>query len=277
MGCAKRGSKWIVSDLRPSALGMPKKTFEIFDVWSDFACFKANYATSSPQTLSFPPPSAVMGLCACILGMQWVEFMNVYADKVELAIEPRFDSGFSKLRMSMKLLITKDVWNKKVFSGKKPFVSSPVGFELIRNPKYRVYIGAPSPLKERLGKMLNEHKSHYTPYLGMAQFVANFRSLGNVDFDETTGSAELKSVFVPTQEIRKWHIETGKSAMYAVERYPIMRPADSEDPLGRERDVVKYADSYMPLGDHSIKVDDGTYYAGALNDGSKAVFTRIPV
>ena len=137
------------------------KLFQVFDVWADFACFKKNYATSSPQTFAFPPPSTVMGMCACIIGEKWGTFVNKYLSEIELGIEPRFSEhhGFSKVRMGMKLIITKDVWNENVYAGKKPFVSSPVTFELLYKPSYRIYIHSES-VREKLHTMLRAHKSH---------------------------------------------------------------------------------------------------------------------
>ncbi|MGI0080996.1 MAG: CRISPR-associated protein Cas5 [Nitrososphaerales archaeon] len=253
------------------------KVFHVFDIWSDFACFKKNYATSSPQTFCFPPPSAIMGFCGCIVGDKWADFVKRYVSEIELGIQPQFDgqSGFAKIRMGMKLLITKDVWNQAVYEGRKPFVSSPVPFELLYNPKYRVYLHCDS-LRERLGEMLRAHHSYFTPYLGMAQFIANFRYLGEFQFEEKNeGAALLKCVFIPPDK-SEWSLDNSSSALYAQERYPLLRSTNSDDPSLPERDVERYVDCIVPLGKSPIKIMKGNYYSGDLN-GISASFSTIPV
>jgi CRISPR-associated protein Cas5 subtype I-B len=258
---------------------MPEKTFQVFDVWSDLACFKKNFATSSPLRFPFPPPSTVLGLCACIVGDKWVDFINRYLKGIELSVEPRFNEqgggGYSKIRMGMKLIITKDSWNRKVFEGKRPFVSSPVPFELLRCPKYRIYIHS-DPLRERLSGLLRAHKSYFTPYLGMAQFIANFRNVGEFIFAERSeGVTFIKSVFAPSPD-DEWSLVKSEGAMYSQERYPLLRPTNSGDPNRPERDVDAYVDCVVPLTDAPIKISKGRYYTGDVY-GVPTNFSTIPV
>lgn len=155
---------------------MPDK-FLIFEVWGDYAHFRRYYTTSSPLTFSIPPRTAIIGLISAILGLGKDEYLHHMAkDKACVAV--RLLSPFKKIRLGMNLINTKGGYWIPVKRGfHEP--RTQIRFELLKDPKYRIYFRHENEgLHQSLKRNLSQHKSVYTPYLGISELLANFGYIG---------------------------------------------------------------------------------------------------
>ena len=155
------------------------KPFIIFDIWADFGHFKKYYTTSSPLTFSIPPRTAIIGLISAIIGLDKNEYLSLMTkDKADIAI--RIINPIKKIRISQNLINTKDWFWTPVKRGKhKP--RTPVRFEYLKEPKFRIYFSHSDDRIYNLFKEnLQNHKSVYTPCLGLSELIADFRFVDEV-------------------------------------------------------------------------------------------------
>jgi len=174
---------------------MPDR-FIVFDVWGDFAHFRKYYTTSSPLTFSIPPRTAVIGLVSAILGLRKAIFGSetdkylAYMTKDKAHIAVRLLKPIKKIRLGMNLVNTKDGYWIPV---KKGFHEprTQIRFEFLKDPKYRIYFShQDSELHKAFLQNLKEHKSFYTPYLGISELIANFEYIGEFPVSERPRESE---------------------------------------------------------------------------------------
>jgi len=164
--------------------------FVLFDVWADYAHFRKYYTTSSPLTFSVPPRTALIGLIGAILGLEKYEYLSrMTKDMCDIAI--RILAPVKKVRMGQNLINTKDGYWVPVARGfHEP--RTQLRFEYLKDPKFRIYFRcSDDAMQEELLNKLSEHKSIYTPCLGLSELLANFsfegaflvsRTLSDTDF-----------------------------------------------------------------------------------------------
>ncbi len=152
----------------------------VFDCSSSMAMFRKPYTTTSSVSFAFPPPSAVAGLIAAIIGLD-----NGASDNLVNA--NYWDSlkgtciAISILRQTRWLRSAVNFWNAKE-PQKHPHIQ--VKHQFVASPKYRIYVegGIEAQLKERL-----ERGSFvYTPYLGVAYAIAQINYLGACQTESVT-------------------------------------------------------------------------------------------
>ena len=67
-----------------------------------------------------------------------------------------------------------------------------IRFELLKNPKYRIFVNHKnSSIHLKLKEMLQEHKTVYTPCLGLSELIANFRFIGEYTSELIEHSSEV--------------------------------------------------------------------------------------
>ena len=162
---------------------MPKR-FTIFDIWGDYAHFKKYYTTSSPLTFSVPPRTAVIGLIGAIIGLDKNEYLTFMTkDKATIAI--RIINPIKKVRISQNLINTKDwFWTPVKRGTHEP--RTQVRFEYIKEPKFRIYFShSDSEIYNSLKEKLQNHKSVYTPCLGLSECIADFKFNDEVSADKS--------------------------------------------------------------------------------------------
>lgn len=163
---------------------MIPKTFIVFDVWGDYAHFKRYYTTASPLTFAIPPRTAIVGLISAILGLGKALFGSKedeylsHMTKDQACIALQLLHPVKKVRLGMNLINTKDGYWVPVKRGfHEP--RTQIRFEFLKDPKFRIYFShRERKLYETLRQYLKEHKSVYTPYLGISELIANFEYIG---------------------------------------------------------------------------------------------------
>lgn len=164
--------------------------FLIFDIYGDYAHFKKYYTTSSPLTFSIPPRTAITGLISAIIGMGKEEYLSVMTkDKAEIAV--RIINPIKKTRMTQNLINTKDVfWTLVRKPGHEP--RTQICFEYLKNPKFRIYFRcSDDKIYNSLKDNLKNHKSVYTPYLGISELIADFIFIDEVSIAERLNGKEF--------------------------------------------------------------------------------------
>jgi CRISPR-associated protein Cas5h len=198
---------------------MSNDEFLIFDVWADYAHFKKYYTTSSPLTFSIPPRTALIGLISGIIGLGKEKYLEVMKkDKAKVAV--RIINPIKKIRVTQNLINTKGGYWVPV---KKPRHEprTQIRFEYLKEPKFRVYFSHTNPdIHISLKQNLENHKSIYTPYLGITECIADFRFVIECSVYERLNGRELIDVhtILPVSFLQKMNLQPGNK--YFKERIP---------------------------------------------------------
>jgi CRISPR-associated protein Cas5h len=149
----------------------------IFDIWGDWAHFKKFFTTASPLTFHIPPITAIRGILGAFLGFskekESEDYYLRHLDRLYCGI--KIIKPVKTFRMGYNWIETK----KAKFFARIPSEKGryQTVIETLRNPHYRFYIACPEKenLIARLSELVKNHKSIYTPYLGISEHIANFK------------------------------------------------------------------------------------------------------
>ncbi|MGC9203091.1 MAG: CRISPR-associated protein Cas5, partial [Thermoproteota archaeon] len=135
----------------------------VADFWSDYAFFRRGYSTTSPLTYPFPPRTAISGLIACIVGMDWNEYYSKVEDKFSQEnslFSIQLLNPIKKIRINQNLIDTKQGFYLWDIVLKKQEPRTQIPFEYIKDPKYRIFVWFKNKdLFNLLHEMLEAHKS----------------------------------------------------------------------------------------------------------------------
>lgn len=126
---------------------------------------------------------------------------------------------------------------------------SQVPFEMVKEPKYRIYFSIDSTdVEKEAAEIIEGEKSVYTPFLGISELLADYSFLGTWTLEPNEGTVQIDSVvnvdrFDPI-------FERGKK--YGREN---MAMAMNED-----REVQIFANVMYEETGGSIQVQDASYY-----------------
>ena len=175
-----------------------------FKLWGDFAHFRRHYTTSSPLTHSIPPPSALRGIIAAILGLGREEYPQILSPE-NAKIGVRLLNPVKKIRLGVNYMDTKDgSWVQIDFKKFRPVVKSDghgnprlhtqIRMEFIKDPAYEIFFHhKDDALSDDLSSRLKGHRSVYTPYLGISECIANFEFEWDEDVKPAKGFSHLVS------------------------------------------------------------------------------------
>ncbi len=203
---------------------MPEK-FLIFDIWGDYAHFKKYYTTSSPLTFSIPPRTALIGLISAIIGLDKESYLDIMTkDKAKIAV--RIINPIKKIRMTQNLINTKEGYWIPVKRGKHE-PRTQIRFEYLKDPRFRIYFNhRDAEVYQSLKSNLENHKSVYTPYLGISELIANFYFISESSIFEILDGKEFVDIHtvIPLDKETKINLlQPGKK--YFKERIPVeMKP-----------------------------------------------------
>ncbi|PWJ57269.1 MULTISPECIES: type I-B CRISPR-associated protein Cas5b [Dyadobacter] len=162
-----------------------------FDIWGEYAHFKKIYATTSALTYAIPPKTSLYGFLGAILGLEKQDnkYLEAFANKSCLVgISLNRPLIFQRLGINLKA----ELGRKKEGSPPKPTLT-----EFIHQPHYRIYVSHTDlELYSRLKNSLQQHKTVYTPTLGLASLISNFAFIGEYETD-----IRQISDFVPIESV----------------------------------------------------------------------------
>ncbi|MEW5323213.1 type I-B CRISPR-associated protein Cas5b [Geobacillus thermoleovorans] len=209
----------------------------VFDIQADFGHFRQIYSTSSPLTYSFIPPTAFFGLLGAITGVGKEEndYLRVFNhETTDVAI--RLMGPVRKARMGINYVNTKgNVWVPKQ---RREGARTQIRVEFLRFPHFRCYVWMKD--RERFSQLVDlirQHKSVYTPCLGLSECLADVRFVSVADFRLVQGDGRkpvpICSV-IPGKDVQALEVESGKE--YRKER--VAWEMDSERLVSRYEEVI---------------------------------------
>lgn len=228
----------------------------VFDIWGEYAHFRKYYTTTSPLSYSIPPRTAVTGFIGAILGLGKEEYLKHFTKK-QAFIAVGLLCPVKKVRISENLIDTKTAIRMHFIKTR-----TQIRFEFIKDPKYRLYFyHTDEELYAKTKNLLANHKSIYTPYLGISEHIANFEFIGemNVQKKILEDFVEVDSV-IPEDPANKIEFETNLE--YFSETMPIEMDFD--------RTVVEYKNIMFERNGHGIKAKLKEFWE--LDNGERIVF-----
>lgn len=227
----------------------------VFDIWGDYGYFRRGYTTTSTISYPFPSRTTLAGIVSGILGYDRDSYYDIFGPK-NSAFALQIINPIKKLRINLNLIDTKTGFILSDNKGQRTQLPA----EFLKDVKYRIYIWLNNDsIMDNLLKFLSNHKSVYTPYLGISECLANIRVLEK-NFIETneisvTGEGLRVNSIIPTEKA-KIRIEPGKK--YGSVKSPAF--------INSERIVKEFKEFYYEEnGDEILIVDGECYSVGDAN------------
>jgi CRISPR-associated protein Cas5h len=234
---------------------MISKTALIFDISGEYGHFRKFNTTTSPLTYSIPTPSAIYGLLGAILGIEREDSNNkIGGKKVHLrevfssrnalvAVRPL--SEIKKLNIGFNLLDTGSYQSFFNVTNR-----TQIEYELLKDPKFRVYLSWNHHLKNELKERLENKRFHFNPYLGISQMTANIEFVGEknlndvskkdyMDFITTINLSDIKSDKTPID------IDFIKNRFFQVETFPLDMQID--------RTIKRYGEILVEMNGNTVR------------------------
>jgi CRISPR-associated protein Cas5h len=167
----------------------------VFDLWGDFGHFRVPYTTSSPITFPVPPKTSLYGIIGAILGYDKESYLEKFKkNKWFFAVSLR--SPVTKFHIPQNFINTKEV---KMFARmpKGKSCRTQINMEFLKDPYFRIYVLSDNIIElKRFKTLVKEHKTAYTPVLGISECIANFKFIGSFDIKEEVGNEfiEINSI-----------------------------------------------------------------------------------
>ena len=249
---------------------MISKTALIFDISGEYGHFRKFNTTTSPLTYSIPTPSAIFGLLGAVLGVEREDSHNkireekkhlreVFSSKNALvAIRPL--SEIKKVNIGFNLL---DTGSYQSFFNVKN--RTQIEYELLKDPKYRIYLNWDHHLKNELTEYLKNKRFHFHPYLGISQMSADIEFIGEkelieisgndyVDFNTAINLSEVKS------EKAAIDIDFLKERVFQVETFPLDMQID--------RTINRYGEILVEMNGNSVRAIPNENSFNLENEGN---------
>jgi len=156
----------------------------VFEIAGRLALYRKPYTTTSTVSFPIPPPTAVAGLIACILGIGNGSENQSHSAKfwkemngTRIAVQRLNENAWFSAAVNF--------WNPKN-PDKNPHIQ--IRHQFVKDPRYRIFVEG--RLEERLDASLHEGRSYYTPVLGAAFALADLTYCGRFDFVASLLSGE---------------------------------------------------------------------------------------
>jgi CRISPR-associated protein Cas5h len=220
----------------------------IFDIWADYAHFRTYPTTVSPLTFSIPPRTAMCGLISAIIGLDKDEYLK-YFSKKQADIAVKILNPIKTTRISQNLIDTENISRMNQIKN-----SIPTLFEYLKDAKYRIYFRHRDiELYNKTKEFLENHKSVYTPCLGLSENIANFCYIGEKKCKEiiTDGFIKIDSA-IPEPKYSRINIDIEEEKEYDSELIPIV--------MNEKRIVEEYNNIFFEKNGLPIIVKVNKFY-----------------
>lgn len=153
-----------------------KNEIIVFEVWGDYACFRQPHTTVNPLTWDFPPRTTIIGMVAAIFGLERDSYYEKLSPQL-CDVGIRIMNPVKKEMRTFNLIDTKEK--------KKQNLRTQIRFQLIKNPKYRIYFRhKDEKINQELKQRLEKKGSHFTLTLGNADCLAHYKFIGTRKIEE---------------------------------------------------------------------------------------------
>lgn len=219
-----------------------------FDIWGDYAYFRRGYTSTSTITYPFPSRTTIAGIISGIVGLEKDSYHEIFNEK-NSKIGLRILNPIKKININLNYINTKEGF---LLSDIKKNPRVQVQAEFLKDVKYRIFVSLnDKQLMEELFYNLSEHKSVFTPCLGISECIADFKLAYEDMFDLTLISE--KDVYIDSiilKDSSNLIIETEKK--YGVVKSPGF--------MNSERIVNKFLEYYYEENGKPIKIKNGDFY-----------------
>lgn len=220
-----------------------------FDIWGDYGYFRRGYTSTSTITFPFPSRTTISGLIAGILGLEKDSYYDIFnEDNSKIGL--RILNPIKKININLNYINTKEGF---LLSDIKSNPRVQVQAEFLKDVKYRIYISLEdTKLMEELFSNLSEHKSVYTPCLGISECIANFKLAYDDIYDLNVlndDNVDINSIILKT---------TGDLIIEPERKYGIVK---SPGFMNSERIVSKFLEYYYEENGNTIKIKNCDFYS----------------
>lgn len=223
----------------------------VFDIWGDYAHYKKIYATTSLVSYMIPPKTSLYGYISAILGLpkEKNEYLNSFSEgKCKIGIQlinsiimQRINTN---LRPKLGRLIATD--NRR-----------PTTIEYVYKPHYRIFFHhTDNSLYTQLKEMLSKHLAVYTPSLGLANTISNFKFIGEVESNIQSKDMVLLHSVIPRSFFIQFDINesfNSQNEIVELSQYSIE--------MDIERNVTKRDDILLDRKGVPIKAEVTEYHS----------------
>ena len=160
----------------------------VFEIKGPLALFRKPYTTTSTVSFPIPPPTAVAGMIACIIGIGNGSEQNGSA--------AHYWKKMQGTRIAIQRLNVSAWFSAAInFSNPKEPQKNPhiqIRHQFVKKPKYRIFVQG--GLELLLDEFLRSGRTYYTPVLGAAYALADLTYCGSFDFNDALLSMSEKDV-----------------------------------------------------------------------------------
>lgn len=221
-----------------------------FDIWGEYGYFRRGYTATSTVSYPFPSRTTIAGLVSSILGLERDSYYDIFS-KENSKIGVNILNPIKKSRFNLNYINTKVGFYLHDINPKQG-LRTQVQAEFLKNPKFRIYVFLnDSDLMDSLLELISNHKSVYTPYLGISECLADFKIVGDgfMNVEKKIGeNIDIDSVILKN----KSNILIEPNKKYGSIKSPGFMNSD--------RVVNEYLEYYFEERGNSIKIDKGEYY-----------------
>jgi CRISPR-associated protein Cas5h len=223
----------------------------IFDIWGQYAHFKKIYVTTSALSYGVPFKTSIYGLIGAIIGLDNLqnEYLNHFNEEnCKIGIQVINPIKLQRLSINLSDSLGPIGDNRK-----------PTMMEFVKNPYYRIFFShSDSELFDRLLKKMESKTSVYTPVLGLAYCIANFKLIGLGDLVRSEEDALINSVLLKSQVISfdQQHWSENEVHIQEQDMYPLE--------MNVHREVIKRDSILFDLNGKKIKAKVKEYYSTSI-------------
>ncbi|MDE4078677.1 type I-B CRISPR-associated protein Cas5b [Methanosphaera sp. Vir-13MRS] len=214
----------------------------VFDIWSDLACFRRGYTTTSILSYPFPSRTTISGIIAGILGLERNSYQKLF-QKNNSKIGLKILNPIKRTRLNLNYIETRN----------DPRSSrTQIPIEYIKNAKYRIYVHLDNTNQmNELFYLIKNHKTKYSVYMGVTECLANYSIVGNGlhDLKKMKGkNINIDSVVLKN----KSQLIIEKNKKYGIIKSPGF--------FNNNREVTEFIEYYYEELANSIKLKECEYY-----------------
>ncbi|MGL6297669.1 MAG: type I-B CRISPR-associated protein Cas5b [Methanobacteriaceae archaeon] len=227
----------------------------VFDVWGDYGYFRRGYTTTSTLSYPFPSRTTLAGMVSGILGYERDSYYDIFSSNLS-SFALKINNPIKKIRMNLNVIDTKKGFLLSDIQKDKG-TRSQIPAEFLKDVSYRVYLHLDDEIiVNDLYNLLSQHKTIYTPYLGISECIANVNLVGdglfnlnNAKFADAENEVNISSI-VPKNSA-KIKIESGK-------KYGLVKSPSFMD---SNRIVSDFGEFYFEECGKEIAITNGEYYS----------------
>lgn len=220
-----------------------------FDIWGDYGYFRSGYTSTSTITFPFPSRTTISGLIAGIIGLEKDSYHDIFNESTS-KIGLRILNPIKKININLNYINTKEGF---LLSDIKSNPRVQVQAEFLKDVKYRIYVSLDNAkLMEELFSNLSEHKSVYTPCLGISECIADFKLAYEDIFDLNIlneDNVDINSVILK---------RTGDLVIEPDKKYGVIK---SPGFMNSDRIVSKFLEYYYEENGNTIKIKNCDFYS----------------